>query len=670
MGTTAEKLAYLKETKNQIKQALETPSNVMRDYANWIKKYVDNQPTNTVSDGVCTNALDVPLVSLGVDGNSEQKSYSGKNLLNAERDLTFTRFLQLAVNIPAGTYHLTNTSLSSSDGSYDIKIAFNDNSKTIALYNERDITITLTTDESTVYLYSKGSYAGSEGITATIKDLMISKVGGEYEPYVGGQPSPNPEYPQDIEVIDGCNLVFGNGTNEYVEFWATGQIKSSMQNRLTNLIKIKENTPYKISLKEIMNVIAVSYFKKDGTFLSGEEIANINICDITTPKNSYYMRIGINLDGKSPMDANSFITYELQLTKGTTPKPYLPHGHIGLRQSGKNKLSGLVKGRGLNTSTGAEVDNPEGALSDYIPVNFIENESYYLSGLVNTISSFVALYDKSKNYITRNGGGKRAEMYIKLSTFSSISTMENVKYIRVYQYTTSESTGIIGDVDNAKIQLEEGSTATPFEPYHSPKLYPINLNGNSIAKVGDVKDLLKIYRNGDVEIEKKIEKVVLDGSEYWSNQNGEYDTNERIFFGSQIDLINANMSNRKGLCNYFKNYNGSIQSRNVNITAFNFNSEAKYSNYIYIKIDKDKLSTQDANGFKQWLSEHPTEVDYQLAEPETIKLPSIEPIELWEGTNKFELITNLDTTFEMEYVVNKEYLEIQNLLNIVEGENI
>ena len=38
MGTTAEKLAYLKETKSQIKQALETPSNVMRDYANWIKK--------------------------------------------------------------------------------------------------------------------------------------------------------------------------------------------------------------------------------------------------------------------------------------------------------------------------------------------------------------------------------------------------------------------------------------------------------------------------------------------------------------------------------------------------------------------------------------------------------------------------------------------------------
>lgn len=81
MGTTVEKLAYLKETKSQIKQALETPYNVMRDYPALIKKYIDNQPTNTVSDGNCTNALDMPLVTLSVDGNSEQQTYEGYNLL-------------------------------------------------------------------------------------------------------------------------------------------------------------------------------------------------------------------------------------------------------------------------------------------------------------------------------------------------------------------------------------------------------------------------------------------------------------------------------------------------------------------------------------------------------------------------------------------------------------
>ena len=58
------------------------------------------------------------------------------------------------------------------------------------------------------------------------------------------------------------------------------------------------------------------------------------------------------------------------------------------------------------------------------------------------------------------------------------------------------------------------------------------------------------------------------------------------------------------------------------------------------------------------ISNKPIEIYCKLREDsrEIIKLPSIDPIELWKGTNKFELITNLDTTFEMEYVVDKDYL--------------
>ena len=47
-------------------------------------------------------------------------------------------------------------------------------------------------------------------------------------------------------------------------------------------------------------------------------------------------------------------------------------------------------------------------------------------------------------------------------------------------------------------------------------------------------------------------------------------------------------------------------------------------------------------------------VYFRLAEPQTIKLSSISPIELWQGTNIFKLITNLDTDFEVEYVVDKD----------------
>ena len=84
MGTTAEKLNYLKETKTEIKNALETPSNIFRDYPSLIKKYIDNQPTSIVTDGICKNALNVPAKEIDVDGNSEQKRYEGYQLINTD----------------------------------------------------------------------------------------------------------------------------------------------------------------------------------------------------------------------------------------------------------------------------------------------------------------------------------------------------------------------------------------------------------------------------------------------------------------------------------------------------------------------------------------------------------------------------------------------------------
>ena len=57
-------------------------------------------------------------------------------------------------------------------------------------------------------------------------------------------------------------------------------------------------------------------------------------------------------------------------------------------------------------------------------------------------------------------------------------------------------------------------------------------------------------------------------------------------------------------------------------------------------------------------------VYFRLAEPQTIKLSSISPIELWKGTNIFELITNLETNFEVEYVVDKDSMldEVQTAM--------
>ena len=436
MGTTAEKLNYLKETKTEIKNALETPSNIFRDYPSLIKKYIDNQPTSKVSNGVCTNALDVPLVSLGVDG----QSYQGEN--------------------------------------------------------------------------------------------------------------PSPDNPQHIEVIEG----FEEG-NQYG----------------------------------------------------------------------------------------------------------LPHGSIGLEQSGKNKFDNFKEysysNSNLNTTSlnnGIKIEK-KGGFGLWVFDN-LEN----LDGkIVRAKSKFndggnITIGLASLDGISRTVMKEKTKSDT-VSSFVIPKITDDKKYLAVWLYGS----------DNSEISYEDliitiDNEDMNYEPYHEPKVIEINLNGNTLAKVGDIKDILKVNRNGEVEIKKNIEKIVLTGSEklveksssttrtYWAIDFSNYGIYQYDDSTKTCDILTTKFKSRP--------QQGSFLPRQVALMTGKKN--------VYFIFEPDTTEEQA----RAILTDMP--VYFRLAEPQTIKLSSISPIELWQGTNIFKLITNLDTTFEMEYVVDKDYLETQNLLNIVEGENI
>ena len=341
---------------------------------------------------------------------------------------------------------------------------------------------------------------------------------------------------------------------------------------------------------------------------------------------------------------------DLQIIKGTIPKPYLPHGCIGLRQSGKNKFNceNILASEDGITLTG----NKNGTITIsgtcestvYPNITKFVNKFNYSLGSQYILTDGLTNHDNIIIVFEYSGGG-----IISDGIARNISTIPTNAYIRV-------TAGTYNTVIKPMLRLS--NTDDTYEPYHEPVIHQINLNGNSIAKVGDVKDLLKIYRNGDVEIEKNVEKINL-GSLIW------YDENE--ISSGQIRCSSEKLKeiiyNSPLLCTsyYFDGYKDYDKVPDKIICWSNSSSipfwRIKNSNYAE-KIDEMIISLNSV------------EVYCQLAEPETIKLPPIDPIELWEGTNKFELITNLDTTFEIEYVVDKDYLETQNLLNIVEGENI
>ena len=98
-------------------------------------------------------------------------------------------------------------------------------------------------------------------------------------------------------------------------------------------------------------------------------------------------------------------------------------------------------------------------------------------------------------------------------------------------------------------------------------------------------------------------KVVLDGSEDW--KAGYQNTNTSQFVvPSSNGKGDAIVYNDKFPFIISASYDLDIEMYHMNITSQHV-----------IGISKSKLSTTDVNGFKQWLSENPTTVVYELAEP-------------------------------------------------------
>lgn len=363
---------------------------------------------------------------------------------------------------------------------------------------------------------------------------------------------------------------------------------------------------------------------------------NITISSDTT----YYFGIFIR-EGQTVSD----LVFKPMIVSGTEDKPYetytggipspnpdypqeitnVGENAIKIKQSGKNLFDKSTANVGKTLNAQGELQGDSGgefSTSDYIDIE--PDTNYYLYNVLPTYYvRTCAIYDDNKNFIK-----------IVILTGSNVGnllilTPANAKYIRI-TYKTS-------DVDI--VQVTKGTNLLPYEPYHEPIITPINLQGNILSKVGDVKDILRVNRNGEVEIKKNIGKIVLDGSENWKGY--EEFTNTVSAYLSITDLTKTQNSNI--LCNKFKKLDDYEQDKEgIIVTPYS-------AVLIAIKINKSRLTENSLSGIKTWLSQHPTEVYYGLATPQIITLPSITPIELWQGTNIFSLVTNLDTEIELEY---------------------
>lgn len=185
------------------------------------------------------------IISLEAYGDTTQQTYSGKNLLPypyADGDSKTVRGITYTVNadgtvilngqndetgsavyyfidrygtmplfeLSAGTYYF----IPNTEG---VEYEVYDGTNYYAFNANNNFSVTFPTNVSIRQLYALVRKKNQTQFTNYKIYPMLTTVAGQteldYEPYVGGTPSPNPDYPQDVQVVTGAQNVWVHGKN-------------------------------------------------------------------------------------------------------------------------------------------------------------------------------------------------------------------------------------------------------------------------------------------------------------------------------------------------------------------------------------------------------------------------------------------------------------------------
>ena len=339
-----------------------------------------------------------------------------------------------------------------------------------------------------------------------------------------------------------------------------------------------------------------------------------------------------------------------------SPSPDYPQeievieGSVDVEVAGKNlfDVNSCLIGQ-IVTSTGTIVTSTDWNTSDWIEVSSSKEHTLSIKAITSS-NMLLAEFDENKEFIQRlqfNG----------VSSTMRYTPSQDTKYIRL---------SYRNDLGTENIQLEEGSTATEYEPYIGTTT-TIDLQGNFLAKIGDVKDELDVV-NG--KLIKKVGRVQLNGTETLTREQ-----NPDIgYIRFNIPIQNANGVGMKGRyvvkSTHFKNMSSGHDVGGAFI----------YQSKLFIYPPSYITSVEQA---RVWLAENQPIFYYDLAEPYEVQLEPIE-IKLYDGINNVFIFSNLETNGIITYGENTNdtlYLDsanpyintqeqIDNIFDVVKGFNI
>lgn len=203
----------------------------------------------------------------------------------------------------------------------------------------------------------------------------------------------------------------------------------------------------------------------------------------------------------------------------------------------------------------------------------------------------------------------------------------------------------------SNIQIEQGESATDYEPYIETRL-DYTLDKPLLALPNGVKDTIE---NGIAT--RRVGEITFDGSEAW-NRNNVNDPNNWLYY------LSMSHGKADGLCNSLMHEPFNIVNKGADLASVGFNLAHNEKN-IFINVGyymEQAGLTNTVADLKTWLQSNPITVWYELATPTT------EPIteELLNALKKlktFAPVTNVFIGGEVKPTIVVKYP--QDILTVV-----
>ena len=339
-------------------------------------------------------------------------------------------------------------------------------------------------------------------------------------------------------------------------------------------------------------------------------------------------------------------------------------GLITLTTTGTKNSFDLVSG----TRTGTYLPNYANA-NDYhlTPANqgiyklSMPNTTANITGTANQLVAIFTNQRLIQSYITPTGS---------LLETTSFTLQEN-EYVKSIYLWSNDLTTITKLQFN--LQLEQGSTATEYEPYGvspSPDFpspiesiteisvevsginsqsnsLTIDLQGNELCSLPDgTKDEVNIT-NGEASIVKRTKEFILD-------ENKTIVLEKVLTNTTRFLIYNVTSS--------MNDYPSAISTHFKYLVDYNSDTEHFYitrNGAMYLFVNKSIASTVDE--LKTWLSKNNVKFLHELAEPETINLGTVEMPHTYEGVSNItnsadtEMIVKYYKKFEFDKILRSGY---------------